>query len=30
VARAVWRAVTDPGAPMRLPAGEDAAALFAA
>jgi NAD(P)-dependent dehydrogenase (short-subunit alcohol dehydrogenase family) len=27
VARAVWRAVTDPAAPMRLPAGEDAEAL---
>lgn len=30
VARAVWRAVTDPGAPMRLPAGEDAEALIPA
>jgi NAD(P)-dependent dehydrogenase (short-subunit alcohol dehydrogenase family) len=29
VARAVWRAVTDPAAPMRLPAGEDAEALAA-
>lgn len=28
VARAVWRAVTDPGAPMRLAAGEDAEALL--
>jgi hypothetical protein len=29
VARAVWRAVTDPAAPMRLPAGADAVALAA-
>ncbi len=29
VARAVWRAVTDPAAPMRLPAGADAEALSA-
>ena len=29
VARAVWRAVTDSAAPMRLPAGEDAVALAA-
>lgn len=27
VAEAVWRAVTDPAAPMRIPAGEDAEAL---
>ncbi|UXH76124.1 SDR family oxidoreductase [Roseateles amylovorans] len=27
VAEAVWRAVTDPTAPMRIPAGEDAVAL---
>lgn len=27
VAQAVWQAVTDPGAPMRLPAGADAVAL---
>lgn len=27
VAEAVWRAVTDPAAPMRIPAGEDAVAL---
>lgn len=27
VAQSVWRAVTDPGAPMRIPAGEDAVAL---
>ncbi len=27
VAEAVWRAATDPGCPMRLPAGEDALAL---
>jgi len=27
VARAVWRAVTDPAAPMRIPAGADAEAL---
>ena len=30
VAEAVWRAVTDPAAPMRLPAGADAVALAAA
>ncbi len=30
VAEAVWRAVTDPAAPMRIPAGADAAALAAA
>jgi len=30
VAEAVWRAVTDPAAPMRIPAGEDAEALAAA
>lgn len=30
VALAVWRAVTDPAAPMRIPAGEDAEALAAA
>lgn len=29
VADAVWRAVTDPAAPMRMPAGEDAEALAA-
>jgi len=29
VARAVWRAVTDPAAPMRIPAGADAEALAA-
>ena len=29
VAEAVWRAVTDPAAPMRIPAGEDAQALAA-
>jgi len=29
VAQAVWRAVTDPAAPMRIPAGEDAEALAA-
>ena len=29
VAAAVWRAVTDPAAPMRLPAGEDAEVLAA-
>ena len=28
VARAVWRAVTEPAAPMRLPAGADAEAIF--
>lgn len=28
VARAVWRAATEPDAPMRLPAGADAEALF--
>ena len=27
VAEAVWRAVTDPAAPMRMPAGADALAL---
>ena len=27
VAEAVWRAVTDPAAPMRMPAGADAVAL---
>ena len=27
VAKAVWRAVTDPTAPMRIPAGADAVAL---
>jgi len=27
VAEAVWRAATDPHAPMRIPAGEDAVAL---
>jgi hypothetical protein len=27
VAEAVWRAVTDPSTPMRLPAGADAVAL---
>ena len=30
VAEAVWRAVTDPGAPLRLPAGADAMALAGA
>lgn len=30
VAEAVWRAVTDPACPMRLPAGADAVALTAA
>ena len=30
VAEAVWRAVTDPAAPMRLPAGADAVALATA
>ncbi|QBK04215.1 SDR family NAD(P)-dependent oxidoreductase [Hylemonella gracilis] len=30
VSEAVWRAVTDPAAPMRLPAGADALALAAA
>jgi NAD(P)-dependent dehydrogenase (short-subunit alcohol dehydrogenase family) len=30
VAEAVWRAVTDPAAPMRLPAGADAVALASA
>lgn len=30
VAQAVWRAVTDPAAPMRMPAGLDAEALAAA
>ena len=30
VAKAVWRAVTDPTAPLRLPAGADAVALAAA
>jgi NAD(P)-dependent dehydrogenase (short-subunit alcohol dehydrogenase family) len=30
VAEAVWRAVTDPAAPMRIPAGADAIALSAA
>ena len=30
VAEAVWRAVTDPAAPMRLPAGVDAVALASA
>ena len=30
VAEAVWRAVTDPAAPMRLPAGADAVALTGA
>ena len=29
VARAVWRAVTDPAAPMRIPAGEDAELMAA-
>lgn len=29
VARAVWRAVTDPAAPMRIPAGDDAELLAA-
>lgn len=29
VAEAVWRAVTDPAAPMRIPAGEDAQTLAA-
>jgi NAD(P)-dependent dehydrogenase (short-subunit alcohol dehydrogenase family) len=29
VAQAVWRAVTDPAAPMRIPAGADAEALLA-
>lgn len=29
VARAVWRAVTDPAAPMRIPAGADAEAMAA-
>lgn len=28
VAQAVWRAVTEPGAPMRLPAGTDAQTIF--
>ncbi|MHC2594839.1 hypothetical protein [Pantoea sp. PNT02] len=27
VAEAVWRAATDPHAPMRIPAGEDAVVL---
>jgi NAD(P)-dependent dehydrogenase (short-subunit alcohol dehydrogenase family) len=30
VAEAVWRAVTDPSSPMRIPAGADAVALAAA
>jgi len=30
VARAVWQAVTDPAAPMRIPAGADAEAMAAA
>ncbi len=30
VAQAVWRAVTDPASPMRIPAGEDAEAVAAA
>jgi NAD(P)-dependent dehydrogenase (short-subunit alcohol dehydrogenase family) len=30
VAEAVWRAVTDPAAPMRMPAGADAVALVSA
>jgi short-subunit dehydrogenase len=30
VAEAVWRAVTDPAAPMRIPAGADAVALASA
>jgi hypothetical protein len=30
VAEAVWRAVTDPAAPMRIPAGADAVALAGA
>ena len=30
VAQAVWRAVTDPAAPMRIPAGADAVALAGA
>lgn len=30
VAQAVWRAVTDPAAPMRIPAGADAEAMAAA
>ena len=30
VARAMWRAVTDPATPLRLPAGEDAEAMAAA
>jgi hypothetical protein len=29
VAQAVWRAVTDPAAPMHIPAGADAEALAA-
>ena len=29
VAKAVWRAVTDPSSPMRIPAGADAEALAA-
>jgi hypothetical protein len=29
VAAAVWRAVTDPAAPMRIPAGADAEAMAA-
>ncbi|MEO9338641.1 SDR family NAD(P)-dependent oxidoreductase [Mesorhizobium sp. SB112] len=29
VAQAVWRAVTEPNAPMRLPAGADAQTIFA-
>jgi hypothetical protein len=29
VAEAVWRAATDPSAPMRIPAGADAVALAA-
>jgi hypothetical protein len=29
VAQAVWRAVTDPAAPMRIAAGADAEALAA-
>lgn len=30
VAQAVWRAVTDPGSPMRIPAGADAIAMASA
>jgi hypothetical protein len=30
VAQAVWRAATDPAAPLRIPAGADAVAMAAA